>query len=115
MEEYIDFTFAHMSEILGSYGTSYSELVGMWGSKVAMEFGYPVQKIIDLYSSKTDTHDSEMRTRYMFKWLLGSKHQAGTPWAYVNGVLLETFPTKAEDWMDMLNSVYQSQWKPKTI
>ena len=42
IEEYIDFTFAHMDEILNAYSTSYNEVVGMWASKVAMEYGYPV-------------------------------------------------------------------------
>ena len=35
--------------------------------------------------------------------------------AYVNGVLLESFPTAATEWMDMLNSVYQSQWRPAKV
>ena len=62
---------------------------------------------MDLYDDEKDTHNSEMRTRYMYKWVT-HKHQAGTPWAYVNGVLLENFPKKAEDWMEMLNSVHAS-------
>ena len=104
-----------MESILEAYDTSYDEIIATWASKVAMKFGYSVQNIIDLFDDDTDIHNSEMRTRYMFKWITGTKHQSGTPWAYVNGVLLETFPTKAEDWMSMLDSVYQSQWKPKTL
>ena len=52
-----------------------------------------------------------MRTRYMFKWRTFSR-QSGTPFAYVNGVLLEEFPAKAQDWMDMLQGVYSSQYRP---
>ena len=39
-------------------------------------------------------------------------HNSGTPFAYVNGILLENFPAKSEDWFAILNSVYQSQYKP---
>jgi len=33
---------------------------------------------------------------------------------WVNGILLENFPEKANDWMAMLVSVYNSQYRPKT-
>ena len=78
-----------------------------------MRYGFGVQTIIDLYGDEEkDPHMSEWRTRLMFKW--NTHHsRAGTPWAVVNGVLLEVFPAMAQDWMDMLNSVYAEQYKPK--
>jgi hypothetical protein len=47
----------------------------------------------------------------MYKWN-SHHHASGTPFGYVNGVLLENFPEKAADWMDLLVSVYQSQYRP---
>jgi hypothetical protein len=35
-------------------------------------------------------------------------HVSGTPYAFVNGILLEDFPEDSASWMDMLNSVYAS-------
>ena len=39
-----------------------------WCSKVAGKFGYSVSDLLDIYDDDADTHNSEMRTRYMFKW-----------------------------------------------
>lgn len=39
-------------------------------------------------------------------------HVSGTPFGFVNGVLLENFPATAADWMDMLQNVYGSQYQP---
>jgi hypothetical protein len=50
----------------------------------------------------------------MYKYNSG-KHNSGTPFAYVNGVLLENFPESIDEWFDMLNTVYQSQYKPSTF
>ena len=47
----------------------------------------------------------------MYKWN-AHHHVSGTPFGFVNGILLENFPESAKDWMDMLTSVYQSQYKP---
>ena len=102
-----------MDTILNSYDTSNDDFIYLWASQIATKFSYPVQEIVDVYSADYDTHNSEMRTRYMFKWNT-FRRQTGTPFAYVNGVQLETFPEKAEDWMEILNTVYKSQWRPST-
>lgn len=34
-------------------------------------------------------------------------HVSGTPFAFVNGILLQTFPETAEAWMDMLTTVFK--------
>jgi hypothetical protein len=47
----------------------------------------------------------------MYKWN-AHHHVSGTPFGFVNGILLENFPESANEWMDMLFSVYQSQYKP---
>ncbi len=33
-------------------------------------------------------------------------HVSGTPFAIVNGIILQDVPAKAQDWMDMLTAVY---------
>jgi hypothetical protein len=43
--------------------------------------------------------------RYMYKYN-AHHHVSGTPFAFVNGVLLSNFPETAEDWYDMLVGVY---------
>ena len=112
MEQYMEFAFLHMTDLLDSYNKTQDDLIFTWASEVAMEFGLPVKEIIDVYSPYSDTHNSEMRTRQMFK-LNTANHVSGTPFGFVNGILLETFPHTAEDWMVVLNSVYESQYKPK--
>lgn len=33
-------------------------------------------------------------------------HVSGTPFVFVNGILLQEVPSSAQDWMDMLNAVF---------
>lgn len=47
-----------------------------------------------------------MRTRYMYKYN-AHHHVSGTPFAFVNGILLQNFPATAQDWKDMLDTVYK--------
>ena len=46
-----------------------------------------------------------MRTRYMYKYN-AHHHVSGTPFAFVNGILLSSFPETADDWYTMLTEVY---------
>ena len=47
----------------------------------------------------------------MYKW--NSHHRvSGTPFGFVNGVLMEDFPETAAEWMDVLFTVYKSQYRP---
>jgi hypothetical protein len=52
-----------------------------------------------------------MRTRYIWKYC-AARGIFGTPFAIVNGVVLQDFPTTAQEWTDMLNDVYNSQNNP---
>jgi hypothetical protein len=33
-------------------------------------------------------------------------HVSGTPFAFVNGIMLSEFPSTAQDWFNMLTEVY---------
>ena len=88
-------------------------LISSWTTQVAKNFNLDVTTLQNIYTS-ADTHDSEMRTRYMYKY--NAHHRiSGTPYAFVNGILLENFPTNSTVWMEMLQSVYDSQYKPTSV
>ena len=85
----------------------------MWTKNVAAAFSLNQADLLNVYSPAKDTHDSEWRTRVMYKYNT-HHHASGTPFGYVNGILIEEYPATANEWMDMLFSVYNSQYKPKT-
>ena len=35
---------------------------------------------------------------------------SGTPTAFINGVKLDSNPSTVDGWMEILNSLYNSQW-----
>ena len=109
--DYMEYCFENLDDILNKYQTSMNSFIDQWSTDIASRFDYPVEELLDVFDDDLDTHNSEMRTRYMFKWRT-FRTQSGTPFAYVNGVLLEKFPHKAEDWMEMLQTVYNSQYRP---
>ncbi len=112
MYDYIEYCFGNQGDVMNeSYSSTMNAFIMQWVTKVSGHFQIPVQQLMDLYDDDLDTHNSEMRTRYMFKWRTFS-HQSGVPFAYVNGVQLVQFPTTANDWMDVLNTVYDSQYRP---
>ena len=39
-------------------------------------------------------------------------HNSGTPFGYINGILMENFPETANEWMDALQTVWTSQYRP---
>lgn len=73
-----------------------------------------VNELRSVYNYDTDTHNSEYRTRYMWKYT-AARSVGGTPSAFVNGVKLLTVPTKGEDWLRLVTDVYNSQVKVPTM
>lgn len=113
MMDYINFCFANQDDILDAKDTSANALLLQWTSKVSSTLDIPQAELLAVFNNAYDTHNSEMRTREMYKW--NTHHRtSGTPFGYVNGVLLENFPEKSEEWMDVLQAVYNNQYKPKT-
>lgn len=112
MYDYIEYCFAHQDDILDKKDISQDDIIASWVTQVAANFKLTESDLSIIYTSD-DTHDSESRTRYMYKYN-AHHHNSGTPFAYVNGILLENFPTSADDWTTMLQTVYDSQYKPPT-
>ena len=75
---------------------------------VSSAFGWPQAEMIKLYSWDTDTHNSEMRTRYMWKYS-ASQGIAATPSMAVNGVEIQEPPFDHQSMMQLLQDVYNSQ------
>ena len=109
--DYLHYCFANQDFILGGQDKTFNQLVFSWTSMVAEALNVPQADLLAVFNDSYDTHDSEWRTREMYKWN-AHHHNSGTPFGYVNGVLLENFPEKADDWMNLLFSVYQSQYRP---
>ena len=50
-----------------------------------------------IYDDDTDQNNSEMRTRYLWKYA-ASRTVMSTPSAFVNGVKIQNVPGSAEEW-----------------
>ena len=97
--------------ILDGKDLSENALILKWTYAVAGALNIPQAELLTVFNNAQDTHNSEMRTREMYKWNT-DHHISGTPFGFVNGILLENFPEKAADWMTVLFSVYNSQYRP---
>jgi hypothetical protein len=109
--DYMLYCFANQDAILGAKDTAFNALVLQWTSQVATALGLTQAELLTCYNSAYDTHDSEWRTRVMYKFNTAG-HNSGTPFGYVNGILLENYPSTADQWMEMLQSVYGDQYRP---
>ena len=105
-EQYMQFWFENINVIIGEKDSSEKQIIQNWTKLVSEEFSIDQAKLLGYYSRGADTSNSEMRTRYMYKYN-AHHHVSGTPFAFVNGILLSTFPETADDWMNMLSSVYE--------
>jgi hypothetical protein len=64
---------------------------------VAQTFNLDKNELLTVYNSTADTHNSEMRTRYMWKYAT-SRGTSATPTAYVNGVQIQNWPEDQLAW-----------------
>ena len=79
-----------------------------WTAKVAAKFGWNQKDLTDLFDYDTDTHNSEMRTRYMWKYST-FRGVTSTPTPFVNGIMVQNLPGSAGDWMQLLKDTYAGQ------
>lgn len=100
----MEYCFKNQDYVLDANEKSYNQIVIDWTSMVAKEFGLTQKDLTDLYDYDTDKHNSEMRTRYFWKY---STHKGvyGTPTLFANGVLVQVFPGSANDWMQILKDI----------
>ena len=75
---------------------------------VSQAFGWNQNDLVALYDWGTDTHNSEMRTRYMWKYS-ASQGVAATPSMAVNGIQVQEPPFDANSMMQLLQDTYNAQ------
>ena len=95
--------------MLGLTDISRDDFENMWATDVSNRYGYPIDEVKGLYDRDTDPHNSEMKTRAIWKYG-AAKGVSGDPVAFINGAKLDSIPNSTDDWIDLLNSVYDSQW-----
>lgn len=112
MNQYKDYCFENQNSVLAQVNMSYDEFIPWWTGQVAEALGLDQATLESLYGPN-DPYNTNQNTRAM--WKFGTSNGiSGTPSALVNGVLLQTVPDTVSGWMDILNSVYQSQYVPMT-
>ena len=113
--QYMNYSFEHQDDILDATNMTNNQIVQMWTTQVAQALSLNQTELLLIYNQGKDTHNSEYRTRLMYKWNT-HHHVSGTPFGFVNGILIEDFPESANEWMDLLTTVYNSQYRPpKTV
>ena len=105
MSEYAELSWANLGTILTDKDESENAFCQKWAKTVSEKFdGVEESAILQLYDSNKDTHDSDWRVREDWKYA-ASIGISATPQAYVNGVLLDEYPTEANDWKEFLDSL----------
>ena len=105
---YMDYTFYNQNFLLSNKGMSYNQLVTAWTGMVAPVFGWNQTELANLYNWDTDTHNSEMRMRYNWKYS-ASQGVSGTPYMAVNGIMIQEPPFDHVSMMKLLQDVYKAQ------
>ena len=75
---------------------------------VSQTFGWNQTDLANLYDWDTDKHDSEMRTRYSWKYS-ASQGVYATPSMSVNGIQVQEPPFDAQSMLQLLKDVYNAQ------
>jgi hypothetical protein len=80
---------------------------------VAQKFNMNQTELINLFNYLDDmkTRQTVWRTILMYKYN-AQKHVSSTPTGRVNGIVIETYPNTTDGWFDILNTVYQDQYRP---
>lgn len=104
--DYMTYCFANQDNILGAKNISENAIIKLWTLQVSAALNISQAELAQVYTN-SDTHDSEYRTRVMYKYNTAS-HASGTPFGYVNGILLENFPASVDEWTQVIFSVYLS-------
>ena len=99
--DYMQYCFDNQEDILGAQNSTFNQIVQNWTAAVATNLTLNQTELLLAYNYAKDTRQSEYRTRLMYKWN-AHHHVSGTPFGFVNGILMENFPESAKEWMDML-------------
>ena len=88
--------------------TSDSDFEDWWANQVATKFNLTESAITSYYGRTTQEDiDADLSA---INAQGNSQGLTGTPNAYINGVKI-TVPTTVDAWLDLLNSVYNSQYR----
>ena len=109
--DYVQYCFVNVEGIHNMEDISENKIVQGWIKNVSTALTVNQTELTNIYDPTKDTHQSESRTRQMYKWNTAN-HISGVPFGFVNGILIETFPQTVNDWMTILFSLYNSQYRP---
>jgi len=87
---------------------SQQDFINQWCAQVSLIFGLEYRTCTGLYKPD-DQYNTNMNTRAMWKFA-SNKGVSGTPTAYLNGVRLENMPGTVDDWLQLLQQTYDSQF-----
>ena len=90
--------------------TGRDDFITYWAQTVGKELGLEASTLEDALNDSQN--DSDLRSMWKYA---ASKGVNATPSAFVNGVNLDEVPTKVEDWMALLDSIYNSQHRPSSV
>ena len=109
LNEYKDWCYEpdQILNTLGQTNVSQNDFQADWAKKVATKFNLDETQVASIYSYSTDQWNTNSNTRYMWKDNC-AKSVTGTPVVFINGVQLDSAPETVEEWMSILNSVYNS-------
>ena len=109
LNAFMEWAFFEQDKILAQSGMSHDDFVTtMLPEMISGSFDeIPFDDIYDLYDRDTDVHNSEMKTRAIWKYG-AAKGVSGTPTAFVNGVQLDSFPAGTDKWLAIFNDIYSN-------
>ena len=99
--DYIQFCFDNRNWIMYDLSNSDDDLTNIWTGTVASRLRLNKDDLLLLFDRSKDTHDSEMRTRELFKY---SAHRSvgSTPTSMLNGAIIQGAPSTARAWLKLL-------------
>ncbi|CDW78113.1 UNKNOWN [Stylonychia lemnae] len=113
--DYIAYTLINQNTLLDNTASTENQIIQSWTATVAKQFGLNQTELLQVYDSKKDVHNSEMRTRQYWKYA-ASRTVEGTPSAFVNGVKVQNVPFEATEWAQLVSSIYNNRVKmPKEL
>ena len=106
MEAYAELAWKDWEVIAADTYVTYNQFRKNWSKLVAQTLsGVTADEIYAVFDSATDTHNSEVRSRSMWKYGTGMS-VSGTPTHFINGVQLTDVPDTEEEWKALLKSLY---------
>jgi 2-hydroxychromene-2-carboxylate isomerase len=108
MDEYRNYCYANYASVLSQTSMSLDDFIPWWTAQVAVALNLDQTTLESLYGPD-DPYNTNHSTRDQWKFATASG-VFGTPTGFANGVMLDELPFTVEGWMDMLNTIYASQY-----